>query len=196
MLNSLLSVGGIVGIVVAVVAIIAVIGIVAWAIGTYNGLIQVKNIVEEAWSTIDVQLKKRYDLIPNLVETVKGYAKHEGETLEKVIAARNVAMTASGDAKMAAENALSGTLKSLFALQESYPDLKANTNFIDLQNQLKQIENEIASARRYYNGTVKEFNNKIEMFPSNLVAGMMKLTKRSYFELDSEEERKNVKVQF
>ena len=155
-----------------------------------------KNLVEEGWSTIDVQLKKRYDLIPNLVETVKGYAKHESGTLEKVIAARNAAMTASGDAKLAAENALSGTLKSLFALQESYPDLKANTNFIDLQNQLKQIENEIASARRYYNGTVKEFNNKIQMFPSNLVAGMMHLEKRAYFELDSEEERKNVKVQF
>ena len=198
MLNCLLSVdlGLIIGLVIGAIAIIAVIALVSFFIGTYNGLIQVKNLVEEAWATIDVQLKKRYDLIPNLVETVKGYAAHESKTLESVIAARNLAMTASGDAKMAAENALSGTLKSLFALQESYPDLKANVNFMDLQNQLKLIENEIASARRYYNGTVKSFNDKIEMFPSNLVASMMKLTKRAYFELDSEEERKNVKVQF
>ncbi|MBR2321637.1 MAG: LemA family protein [Clostridia bacterium] len=198
MLNCLLTVdlGLIIGLVIGAIAIIAVIALVSFFIGTYNGLIQVKNLVEEAWATIDVQLKKRYDLIPNLVETVKGYAAHESKTLESVIAARNLAMTASGDAKMAAENALSGTLKSLFALQESYPDLKANVNFMDLQNQLKLIENEIASARRYYNGTVKSFNDKIEMFPSNLVASMMKFTKRAYFELDSEEERKNVKVQF
>lgn len=192
----LISTGAVVGIVVAAVVLLLIIVVIGWYISTYNTLIRMKNLVEEGWSTIDVQLKKRYDLIPNLVETVKGYAKHESGTLEKVIAARNAAMTASGDAKLAAENALSGTLKSLFALQESYPDLKANTNFIDLQNQLKQIENEIASARRYYNGTVKEFNNKIQMFPSNLVAGMMHLEKRAYFELDSEEERKNVKVQF
>ena len=198
MLNCLLTIdlGLIIGLVIGAIAIIAVIALVSFFIGTYNGLIQVKNLVEEAWATIDVQLKKRYDLIPNLVETVKGYAAHESKTLESVIAARNLAMTASGDAKMAAENALSGTLKSLFALQESYPDLKANVNFMDLQNQLKLIENEIASARRYYNGTVKSFNDKVEMFPSNLVASMMKLTKRAYFELDSEEERKNVKVQF
>ncbi|MBO5782547.1 MAG: LemA family protein [Clostridia bacterium] len=198
MLNCLLTVdlGLIIGLVIGAIAIIAVIALVSFFIGTYNGLIQLKNLVEEAWATIDVQLKKRYDLIPNLVETVKGYAAHESKTLESVIAARNLAMTASGDAKMAAENALSGTLKSLFALQESYPDLKANVNFMDLQNQLKLIENEIASARRYYNGTVKSFNDKVEMFPSNLVASMMKLTKRAYFELDSEEERKNVKVQF
>lgn len=201
MLNSLLAfdAGLIIPIVVGVVVlllIIAIVAIISWFIGTYNALIKLKNLVEEGWSTIDVQLKKRYDLIPNLVETVKGYAKHEGETLEKVIAARNLAMTATGDAKMAAENALTGTLKSLFALQEQYPELKANTNFMDLQNQLKLIENEIASARRYYNGTVKELNNKIEMFPSNIVAGFMKMEKRKFFELDSEEERKNVKVQF
>lgn len=191
-----IEIGAIIGIVVAIVVVLAIIGIVAWAIGTYNALVQMKNLVEEGWATIDVQLKKRYDLIPNLVETVKGYAKHEGETLEKVIAARNSAMTASGDAKMAAENALTGTLKSLFALQEQYPDLKANTNFMDLQNQLKVIESEIASARRYYNGTVKTLNTKIEMFPSNLIADMMKLTKYAYFELDSEEERKAVSVKF
>lgn len=192
----LITTGTIVGIVVAVVVVLLIVILVAAIIGMYNTLVRLRNTVEEAWSTIDVQLKKRYDLIPNLVETVKGYAKHEGETLEKVIAARNLAMTSSGDAKMAAENALTGTLKSLFALQERYPDLKANTNFMDLQNQLKVIENEIASARRYYNGTVKTFNTKIEVFPSNLIANMMKLTKRPYFELDSEEERKAVSVKF
>ncbi len=192
----LITTGAIIGIVVAVVVVLLIVILVAAIIGMYNTLVRLRNTVEEAWSTIDVQLKKRYDLIPNLVETVKGYAKHEGETLEKVIAARNLAMTSSGDAKMAAENALTGTLKSLFALQERYPDLKANTNFMDLQNQLKVIENEIASARRYYNGTVKTFNTKIEAFPSNLIANMMKLTKRPYFELDSEEERKAVSVKF
>lgn len=192
----LITTGTIVGIVVAVVVVLLVVILIAAIIGMYNTLVRLRNTVEEAWSTVDVQLKKRYDLIPNLVETVKGYAKHEGETLEKVIAARNLAMTSSGDAKMAAENALTGTLKSLFALQERYPDLKANTNFMDLQNQLKVIENEIASARRYYNGTVKTFNTKIEVFPSNLIANMMKLTKRPYFELDSEEERKAVSVKF
>ena len=157
---------------------------------------RLKNLVEEGWSTIDVQLKKRYDMIPNLVETVKGYAKHESETLEAVIRARNAAMTASGDGKIAAENMLTGTLKSLFALQEAYPQLKANTNFIDLQNQLKVVETEIASARRYYNGTVKEMNTKIDMFFAGMVARKMKLEKRKYFELDSEEERKAVKVSF
>ena len=192
----LITTGTIVGIVVAVLVVLLIVILVAAIIGMYNTLVRLRNTVEEAWSTIDVQLKKRYDLIPNLVETVKGYAKHEGETLEKVIAARNLAMTSSGDAKIAAENALTGTLKSLFALQERYPDLKANTNFMDLQNQLKVIENEIASARRYYNGTVKTFNTKIEVFPSNLIANMMKLTKRPYFELDSEEERKAVSVKF
>lgn len=192
----LITTGAIIGIVVAVVVVLLIVILVAAIIGMYNTLVRLRNTVEEAWSTIDVQLKKRYDLIPNLVETVKGYAKHEGETLEKVIAARNLAMTSSGDAKMAAENALTGTLKSLFALQERYPDLKANTNFMDLQNQLKVIENDIAAARRYYNGTVKTFNTKIEVFPSNLIANMMKLTKRPYFELDSEEERKAVSVKF
>jgi len=197
MTNSLLSLSGgaIAGIVVAAVALVVII-IVAWYISAYNKLQRLKNIVEEGWSTIDVQLKKRYDLIPNLVETVKGYAKHENDTLEAVIKARNLAMSATGAGKMEAENQLSGTLKSLFKLQEAYPDLKANTNFMDLQNQLKVIENEIASARRYYNGTVREINTKIEVFPSSLVARRMHLEKYKYFELDSEEERKNVKVQF
>ncbi len=193
----LLSQGGIIGISVAagVVVLLAII-LIVWYISTYNKLQALKNRAEEGWSTIDVQLKKRYDLVPNLVETVKGYAAHESKTLEAVIAARNAAMTATGDGKMAAENALTGTLKSLFALQENYPQLKANTNFMDLQSQLKSIETEIASARRYYNGTVKELNTKIDMFFAGIVARKMRLEKRKYFELDSEEERKNVSVKF
>ncbi len=192
----LLSPGAIAGIVAGVVLVILIIAVIAWYVGCYNRLQRLKNLVEEGWSTIDVQLKKRYDLIPNLVETVKGYAKHESGTLEAVIKARNAAMTASGDAKMAAENVLTGTLKSLFALSEAYPDLKANQNFLDLQNQLKSIETEIASARRYYNGTVKELNTKIDVFPSNIVARRMRLEKRKYFELDSAEERKAPSVTF
>ena len=193
----LLPMGAIIGISVgAGILVLLVIILIAWYISTFNTLQRLKNLVEEGWSTIDVQLKKRYDLIPNLVETVKGYAKHESETLEAVIRARNAAMTASGDGKIAAENMLTGTLKSLFALQEAYPQLKANTNFIDLQNQLKVVETEIASARRYYNGTVKEMNTKIDMFFAGMVARKMKLEKRKYFELDSEEERKAVKVSF
>lgn len=194
--NLLISTPALAGIIAGVVLVVLVIAIVAWYISTYNRLQTLKNLVEEGWSTIDVQLKKRYDLIPNLVETVKGYAKHESGTLEAVIKARSVAMGAKGDEKIAAENALSHTLKSLFKLQEAYPQLKANSNFMDLQNQLSHIETEIASARRYYNGTVKELNTKIDMFFSGIVARRMRLEKRKYFELDSEEERKNVKVQF
>ena len=167
----LLGTGGIVAIsvVCALVALLLIFLLVY--MGMYNKLQRLKNLTEEGWATIDVQLKKRYDLIPNLVETVKGYAKHESETLEKVIAARNAAMTATGNEKMAAENVLTGTLKSLFALQEAYPQLKANTNFTDLQSQLSRIETELASARRYYNATVKELNTKIDVFPSNLEIG-------------------------
>ncbi len=192
----LLGTGGIVAIsvVCALVALLLIFLLVY--MGMYNKLQRLKNLTEEGWATIDVQLKKRYDLIPNLVETVKGYAKHESETLEKVIAARNAAMTATGNEKMAAENVLTGTLKSLFALQEAYPQLKANTNFTDLQSQLSRIETELASARRYYNATVKELNTKIDVFPSNLVARKMRLEKRVYFELDSAEERVAPSVKF
>ena len=192
----LLGTGGIIAIsvVCALVALLLIFLLVY--MGMYNKLQRLKNLAEEGWATIDVQLKKRYDLIPNLVETVKGYAKHESETLEKVIAARNAAMTATGNEKMAAENVLTGTLKSLFALQEAYPQLKANTNFTDLQSQLSRIETELASARRYYNATVKELNTKIDVFPSNLVARKMRLEKRVYFELDSAEERVAPSVKF
>lgn len=201
MLNNLLiSTGAIVGIVIAVVAVILVIAVVAWYINTRNAFVVLKNKVEEAWATIDVYLKKRFDLIPNLVETVKGFAKHESETLEKVVAARNIAAGAkTPEEKMAAANQLTGSLRTFFnAVSEAYPDLKANSNFLDLQNQLKNIESELESSRRYYNGQVKAFNTKIEIFPSNIVANGMgeEYKKRPYFELDSVEERQNVKVQF
>ena len=193
----LIGVGGIIGIVVGVVAVI---GIVAWWVSTYNGFVKLKNKVEEAWATIDVYLKKRFDLIPNLVETVKGYASHESETLEKVVAARNIALGAtSADEKIKAENNLTNSLRTfLNVVSESYPQLKANENFIDLQNQLKMIEGELEAARRYYNGNVKAFNTKLETIPSSLVGKSMgeEYKKRPYFELDSQEERKNVKVQF
>lgn len=181
------------GIVILVIVVI----IAIWAITGYNGFIKGKNSVEESFSTMDVYLKKRYDLIPNLVETVKGYAKHESETLEKVVAARNMAQSAGTiEEKIAGENALTGTLKSLFAVAESYPDLKANANFMDLQNQLKSVENDIANARKYYNAVVKQFNNRCEMFPSNILAGIFHFTRKPMFEVDAEEERENVKVEF
>lgn len=180
---------------IVVIAIVAL--LVIWFISSYNGFVKRKNGVEEAFSTMDVYLKKRFDLIPNLVETVKGYAKHESETLEKVIAARNqVAVGGSTADRMKAENALTGTLKSLFAVAESYPDLKANANFSALQHQLTSIEGEIASSRKYYNACVKEFNTKTQTFPSVLVANMFHFTRFEMYEVDSSEERKNVKVQF
>jgi len=191
--NLLLSTPAIIAIVVVVAVVVILIGVI---IGLYNSLVRLKNACEEGWATIDVQLKKRYDLIPNLVETVKGYAAHESETLEGVIKARNLAMTATADEeKMKAENALTGTLRSIFALSESYPELKANQNFMDLQRQLQSIETEIASARRYYNGTVKALNTKIEVFPSNLFAKMFHIKKRAYFEAE-ESDRQNVQVKF
>ncbi len=184
------------GIIIGVIVLIVIIVIVAMVIGTYNGLIKLKNSVEEAFSTMDVYLKKRHDLIPNLVETVKGYATHEKETLEKVIQARNMAtQSKSPEESIQNENMLTGTLRSLFAISENYPDLKANANFLDLQNQLKVVENDIASSRKYYNGVVKAFNIKIESFPSNIIAGMFHFTKRPMFEIE-EGDRENVQVQF
>ena len=168
MYNLLISTGAIIGIVVAGVVVLLIIIIVAWAISTRNKFVKLRNSCEEAWATIDVYLQKRYDLIPNLVETVKGFAKHESETLQNVIAARNLAMSAKpGSAeKINAENALTGSLRTLFnVVSEQYPQLQANVNFLDLQNQLKQIESELANARKYYNATVKQFNTKIQLFP-------------------------------
>ncbi|MDI3535761.1 MAG: LemA protein [Eubacteriaceae bacterium] len=168
-----------------------------WLVSTRNSFVKIKNQVEEAFSTMDVYLKKRYDLIPNLVETVKGYASHESETFQKVTAARTAAMNAGSiDEKIANENALSGTLKSLFAVAEAYPQLQANTNFLDLQNQLKMIEDDIANARKYYNANVREMNTKVEMFPSNIVAGMFNFKKQPFFEVGNEAERENVQVKF
>ena len=182
-----------IGLIVVAVVVVIVIAI----IGMYNGFIKLKNNCDEAFATMDVYLKKRYDLIPNLVETVKGYAAHEKETLEKVIAARNMAAGAGTiEEKVAGENMLQGTLKSLFAVAEGYPDLKANTNFMDLQNQLKSVEEDIANSRKYYNAVIKQFNTKCEMFPSNIIASIFKFEKRPMFEVDAPEERQNVKVSF
>ena len=200
MLHSLLFTEGAAGIIIGVIVLILAIAIIGWWIGTRNDFVRLKNRVEEGMSTIDVYLKKRFDLIPNLVETVKGYAKHESETLEKVVAARNLSMDAkTAEEKMAAANGLSSSLRTLFtAVSENYPELKANTNFLDLQQQLKNIEGDLESARRYYNGVVKSFNTKLELFPANIVGKRMgeDYTKKPYFELDSAEERKNVKVSF
>ncbi len=168
-----------------------------WGIATYNAFVRIRNGIEEAYSTMDVYLKKRYDLVPNLVETVKGYTKHENDTLVNVMNARNAAMTATTpEERIKNENALSGTLRSLFAVAEAYPDLKANTNFTQLMGDLKNIEGEIASSRKYYNGCVKQYNTKREVFPSSIIANMKNFEKKPLFEVENEEERKNVKVQF
>lgn len=181
------------GIVIAVIVAI----IIIWFIVAYNGFVKANNNVEESFATMDVYMKKRYDLIPNLVETVKGYAKHESETFAKVTEARNMAQGADSiEGKVQGENMLTGALKSLFAVAEAYPDLKANQNFMDLQKQLQQVEQDIANARKYYNAVVKMFNNKCQMFPSNIVAGMFHYSPKQMFEVESEEERQNVKVDF
>lgn len=171
--------------------------IVIWAIVSYNGFISLRNRVEEAFSTMDVYLKKRYDLIPNLVETVKGYAKHESQTLEKVIGARNAASSAKTiDEKLTAEKQLAQSLVNLNAVAEQYPDLKANTNFLELQSDLRQIEGEIANSRKFYNAVVRSFNTKCEKFPSNLIASIFHFERKPLFEVDTVEERQNVKVSF
>lgn len=170
--------------------------IVIWWIAARNNFVALRNKIEESYARMDVYLKKRYDLIPNLVETVKGYAAHESETLTKVIEARNMAISASPAEKSAAEGQLAGALKSLFALAESYPNLKADSQFLNLQSQLSSLENDIAEARNYYNAVVKQFNTSIELFPNSIVAGVMKLSKAPYFEITDESQRENVKVQF
>ena len=171
--------------------------VLLYIVSVYNKLKTTQQHVKEAWSNIDTHLKRRYELIPNLVETVKGYAKHEKDTLEAVVEARNSAMNATNEEdKFKQENALSGTLKTLFALSESYPDLKANTNFLSLQEQLQAVEQDIANARKYYNSVVKMLNTKIEMFPSNIIAKKFNFTKRTMFEVSNATERENVKVEF
>ncbi len=177
-----------------------VIALILAIIAMYNSLIRLKNRVQEAWSDIDVQLKRRYDLIPNLINTVKGYASHEQETLEKVTKARTDAMAvqSGGDpkAQAQAENMLSSTLKSIFALSENYPDLKANQNFLELQRELSDTENKIQASRRFYNGNVRDFNTKLQVFPTNIIANMLGFKEREFFEIEELKERENVKVEF
>ena len=180
-----------------IIILILIAIVIVYLISGYNGFIKAKNNVEEAFATMDVYLKKRFDLIPNLVETVKGYAAHESGTLAKVTEARTAVMNSATTAdKLANETVLSGTLRSLFAVAENYPDLKANQNFLELQGQLQQTEDEIANARKYYNAVVKIFNTKCETFPSNIIAGIFHFTKRPMFEVAAEEERQNVNVSF
>jgi LemA protein len=185
---------------IGIIILAAIVGLGGFLVTTYNGLIKLRNRVKEAWSDIDVQLKRRYDLIPNLIETVKGYAKHESETFEKVVKARSAAMSAQSggtpEEQAVAENMLSSTLKSIFALSEAYPDLKANQNFLELQRELTDTEDKIQASRRFYNGNVRDFNTKIEVFPTNLVAGMLSFKKYDFFEVKTEAERESVNVKF
>lgn len=179
---------------ILVIVFVAIGGLI---VGIYNRLVKLNVKADEGWADIDTQLKRRYDLIPNLVETVKGYAKHENKTLEQITKYRSIAMSSENiKDRQEAENMLSSTLKSLFAVAENYPDLKANQNFMELQQTLAEIEDHIQMSRRYYNGTVRDFNTAVQVFPTNLIAGMLGFTKRDFFELANEKERENVKVSF
>lgn len=181
------------GIIVAAVVIV----LILFVISQYNKLVKGRINVEEAFATMDVYLKKRFDLIPNLVETVKGYAKHEKETLEQVIALRNQNYDAmSDDEKVANGAAISKMIPKILAVAESYPDLKANANFMELSSQLQSVENDIANSRKYYNGTVKRYNLAVQTIPSNMIAGLFHFETKKMFEVESVEERKNVKVEF
>jgi LemA protein len=183
------------------IAIILLVVFIVYSISVYNKFVVLRMRVKEAWSDIEVQMKRRYDLIPNLVETVKGYAKHESGTLEKVIQARNMAMAIpKGDVKKLSEGEtiLSGALKSMFALSENYPELKANANFMELQRELRDTEDKLQAARRFFNGNVLAYNTRIELFPSNIVASMFHFEKEDFFELAETEQaaREAIKVQF
>jgi len=179
-----------------IVLAIIIIG-AGWVLVAYNGLIRRRNQVRESWSDIDVQLKRRYDLIPNIINTVQGYATHERETLDSVTQARTQAMAATTPAEHAgAENMLSATLKSLFAVSENYPDLKANTNFLELQRELSDTENKIQAARRFYNSNVRDFNTAIEQAPTNIIANAFKFKTEEFFELESAEQREVPAVSF
>jgi len=190
-----MGVGAIIGIIVAVV----VVAVAFWLFATYNGLVKLRNQTKNAWSQIDVQLKRRHDLIPNLVETVKGYAAHERQTLEAVIQARNTAVGAVGKGigeQARAEGGLSGALAKLFAVAEQYPNLKANENFLALQEELTSTENKISFSRQFYNDSVLNYNNKTQTAPSNLVAGMFGFKAGEFFEVTAAEEREAPKVSF
>jgi LemA protein len=179
-------------IIIAVAAII-----ILWIIGVFNSLIRLKNRVSEAWSDIDVQLKRRYDLIPNLIEAVKGYMTHEANVFEKVTEARAKAISATGTAEKAqAENALSGALKTLFAVSENYPQLRASENFSKLQEELSDTENKIQASRRFYNGNARDFNIRQETFPSNIIAALFGFKKAEFFEIEEAGERKAPEVKF
>jgi LemA protein len=178
------------------IIVILVVLLIVYAVISYNGLVSMRNRIENAWAQIDVQLKRRYDLIPNLVETVKGYASHERETLENVVQARNMAMAAQGPQdQAAAENMITGALRSVFALSEAYPDLKANENFLNLQEELTGTEGRIAYARQFYNDSVNAYNTKIQSVPSNVIANQFHFEERQYFEVD-EASRRNIEVDF
>ena len=181
--------------VVIIVAIVVI--IVIWYITAYNNFIKMKNNIEEAFATIDVYLKKRFDLIPNLVETVKGYAQHEKETLDAVISARNMAAGANTvEDKIKSDNMISDSLKSLFAVAEAYPNLKADTSFLNLQNELSQAELDLANARKFYNANVKMFNTKLLTFPTNMIARKFGFEKQPLYEISNASERENIKVSF
>ena len=182
--------------IIAIIIGVILIVIVLWGISVYNSLISLRNKTKDQWAQIDVQLKRRFDLVPNLVETVKGYAKHESETLEKVIQARNTYLTAkTPEEQMKADGELSSVISKLFALSEAYPDLKANTNFANLQSELSTTEDKISYARQFYNDDVLKYNDKIEMFPSNIIAKMFGFKAGTFFNVN-ETERENVKVKF
>lgn len=179
--------------------IIILVLIVLWVIFIFNGFVSLRNRAKEAWADIEVQLKRRYDLIPNLVNTVKGYATHESTAFENVTKARAAAMGAGGNLsdKGQAENMLSGALKSVFAIAEAYPELKANQNFLALQNELSDTENKIQAARRFYNGNVRDLNTKVESFPGNIIAGMFNFSKMEFFDLGDNDAAQNpVEVKF
>lgn len=182
--------------IIIIAILVVILLIVAWLIATYNNLVRLRNKVKDQWSQVDVQLKRRFDLIPNIVETVKGYAKHEKETFEAVVKARNTALSASSkEAEIKAAGELSGALNKLLALTEAYPELKTNENFLSLQSELTQVEEKISFARQFYNDTVMQYKNAIETFPTVLIAGMLGFKEETFFEA-TDEEKQNVKVQF
>lgn len=192
-----MSAGTIAVIIIAAVIVLIILVLSIYTGATYNSLVNLKNTVEEAFATMDVYLKKRWDLIPNIVESVKGYAKHEAETLQSVISARNGNYNSmSTQQKMQANTELSRSLAGFNILAEQYPDLKANQNFLDLNNQLQRTEEDIANARKYYNAVVKSYNNKIEMFPSSIIAKLFKFGKKQMFVIENEAEKQAVKVEF
>ncbi len=185
------------GLIITIIVIVVIVLLVLGAIGVYNGLVKRRNRVDSAWSDIDVQLRRRYDLIPNLVETVKGYASHESQTLEAVVAARNAGVAAQDvQGQAQAENMLTGALRQLFAVSEAYPDLKANQNFQALQEELTGTEGRIAYARQFYNEAVRDFNTKIQSFPQVLFASMFGFGEREYFEIEDSAARAPVQVDF